>query len=97
MTKHSENTALMQTSFQGLNDLLRLQNYITRHKTSVEKSGNFCYNAYTNLVFGLYPESDVRKQWTRRKPPLVQGFPKRLINSLIFCVLIPLTMMLSWS
>lgn len=35
----------MTTSLQGLNDTQRLQNYITRHKTSVEKSGNFCYNA----------------------------------------------------
>jgi len=41
----------MTTSWQGLNDAQRLQNNITRHNTSVEKSGDFCYNArYKVLV-----------------------------------------------
>lgn len=45
MTNLSENTAPMQTSFQGLNDLQCLKITITRHKFCVEKSDDFWYNA----------------------------------------------------
>lgn len=53
MTKYSENTALTHASFQGLNDVPRLLNNITRHKTRLEISGNFCYN--TNYKVLVHP------------------------------------------
>ena len=50
MSKQSENTAISQTRFRGLNSLLRLQNYITGYKTSLEKIGEFWYNANQKII-----------------------------------------------
>ena len=84
MSKPSENTAHRLTSFQGLNDLLRLQNHITRHKTSVEKSGNFCYNArYKVLVHqSLLALRCIRKCQSARSQRPVKELPLHIVRTL---------------
>src|SRR5665213_686080 len=84
MTKYSENTALTQTSLQGLNDLQHLLNNITRHKTSIEKSGNFCYNARHKVLVlpCLLAPCCIRKCESTRSLRPVKELPLHIVKTL---------------
>lgn len=74
----------MTLSFQGQNKVLRLQNYITRHKASLEKSGVFCYNA-KHKVLVLTCLLALRCIWkceSARSPRPVKEFPLHGVRAL---------------